>query len=70
MRTGSLAIFPLTVEDSGTVECVAGVVASDDTTGGDEVPNDREAAELVVLGEQHDMSMLHVACYMWATCGM
>ena len=48
---GTLGIFPLTEEDSGSVECVAGVVADDETTGGEVVPKDTAATSLAILGE-------------------
>ena len=55
MSTGTLRISSVTVEDSGSVECVA----SDDTTG-IVVPEDSETTALVVLGETHGISVLPV----------
>ena len=51
MRMGNLGIFSLIVEDSGSVECVASVVVSGDTTGGERVSSDKETVQLAVLGE-------------------
>ncbi len=50
VTTGMLVIFALTEVDSTWVECVAGVIASDETTGGQEVPKDTQGARLSVLG--------------------
>ena len=51
IRTGTLSIFPLNEMDTGWVECVVGVVASEATTGGEELPQDVAGTRLSVLGE-------------------
>ena len=65
-RTGTLSIFPLNEGDSGWVECVAGVVSSEGSTGqqlgGAVVPQDMQAARLSVLGELITLEYSIVAC--------
>ena len=50
VTTGTLLVFSLTEVDSVFVDCYAGVIASDETTGGVEVPKDTQGARLSVLG--------------------
>lgn len=51
-RRGTLSIFPLVEESSGTVECIASVPANPATTGGVEVPQASQEARLSVLGKE------------------